>query len=495
MSVVVCAQNPRNRFDFDFQSDWKWEQLFSKANNEKTETHIKNLKKKLSLEEAKFLLKQLSILQNQNDLRKFVEFKKLQVDLGGSFYGLLPDHFTDIDSIPTAQNFESLMETTCYLIQIREDNYTALSNPAFKYKTEFSLNPFPDSPNIKLPAGMKYEIDLSAITDLLALYRKNSATIEEAKKIAANNAFREMLKHRRSLGYVPEPLPDEDDLAQFIYLSASKKPLHLIWKWLNPCNYFGMADLYVNQDMYQKLIETLQANQESISRIVLGRISQITPNDLKYEDRLSYAVNFGIQSWATEFSLGTNLVSFKDDFNFMLETVTHETFHRVQLQICPVDSSRMKNKIRKFEDLTFYNFPDQKDQKFYEILSHIFLEGTATFVGGIDKSWLADKDIYVGKELFEQCYQEIYIYKDFQKSEELFHKGLKSNGPFYALGYHMSKKIVDRIDEKQLGIIISQGCLSFFNKFLEIYESDQNNKKSFFSSAIINRLTDMNTKL
>jgi len=178
-----------------------------------------------------------------------------------------------------------------------------------------------------------------------------------------------------------------------------------------------------------------------------------------------------------------------------MQTVTHETFQRVQLQICPIDPSRKTNEVRQFDDLTFYNFPDQKDQEFYKIIAHVFLEGTATFVGGIEQAGDVDQGIEKGKELLDQCIQAIYTNNDLEKAEKLLNQGLISNGPFYSLGYHMSKTIVNKTNEKQLGRIISQGCLTFFNKFMEISTSDQNNKQSFFSATIINKLTDMNSKL
>ena len=158
-----------------------------------------------------------------------------------------------------------------------------------------------------------------------------------------------------------------------------------IWKWLNPWNNFCLSDLYLLQNEYQKLVNTLVANNQKISNHILSRISLFVPNNIYFSDRLSFAVNWGVRSWATKNTLGTNIVQFKDNYEKMFRTLTHETFHRVQLKLCPVDSSR--NNKRSFADLAYHNFPAKEDQIFYEALSYIMLEGTATYVGGVDNKW------------------------------------------------------------------------------------------------------------
>ncbi len=67
-------------------------------------------------------------------------------------------------------------------------------------------------------------------------------------------------------------------------------------------------------------------------------------------------------------------------------TLTHEIFHRVQL--CPIDSVQKSKKKIEFEDIVSYAFPINNDTKFYEALSYIFLEGSSSFVGGMDSSEL-----------------------------------------------------------------------------------------------------------
>jgi len=484
-SVLFC-QNLKPRYNFDFDKEWQWNQLFDKANNEDTFKELQKLKEILSIHDARFIFYQLSRLAHPMDIKAFSEMEKNQSEWGGGFYGIVPAHFSNMDSIPQPLDFDNLIKTALYLAKIRSENYAVIAKSNFDYPLTFSNNKFPVLTNGNIIPNLHLDLDFSVIQELLKFFNKKEITSAEAQLLASNKINTEMLRHRRELGYIPEPLPDSTDLARFIFHAASKEPLDQIWKWLNPWNDFCLSDLYLFQKKYQKLVNTLVSHSQDITNHILSRISLFLPDAIYYSDRVCFAVNWGVRSWATENTLGTNIVQFKDDYEKMLRTLTHETFHRVQLKICPVDSSRNINK--SFEGLAYHNFPEKEDRKFYETLSYIMLEGTATYVGGVDTKWEVKEKMLEGKGLLEQLVSEVYKEHNLENSEKLLNKGLRSNGPFYGLGYFMTKTIVKELGEKEIGRLLKGGCISFFEKYIEISDRGTYSKDLKFSHETVRKI-------
>ncbi|WP_456440450.1 DUF5700 domain-containing putative Zn-dependent protease [Caldithrix abyssi] len=470
------------------QTDWRWEQLIARAQQKETLARIYELKTLLSQEEAHFLLRQLHRLAAPRDLRRLSELEREQAQHGGGFFGIVPDYFADPDSIPFPDNFDHLIETALYLAQIRQQNRQIVSNPAFQFPLAFRGEPLPPVEGKSGRSNLQLYFDFSAIEAVLHLFALPEISFQQARQVAEQKTFREMLLHRRNLGYLPEPLPDSKDLAQFIFRAASRDPVAEIWKWLNPWNNFGLADLYCQQEDYRRLISYWKANRAQLETLLVRRLARCAPADIQFSDTVSFAVNFGIRSWATSSSLGTNLIQFKDHYPLMLRTIAHESFHRLQLQICPVPSSRKKKKTREFEDLVASDFPEEADRKFYQALSYIMLEGTATYVGGVDSSWVPPAKIRAGRALLEEVVTALYQEKDFDRYEALINQGLKSNGPFYALGYAMSQAIAARYGSEKLGRLLQQGSLAFFNEYLQVLSEQQTNPELRFFREFAARL-------
>ena len=128
----------------------------------------------------------------------------------------------------------------------------------------------------------------------------------------------------------------------------------------------------------------------------------------------------------------------------------------------------------------YYPFPDKKDRKFYEVLTYIFLEGSATFVGGVSSESQTEKGAIEGLKLLREVHQAIYEETDFEKTEKLVNLGLKSNGPFYALGYHMTNSIVDKYGSSAIGESLLEGSSDFFKRYFEAHRGISQNRQPEF---------------
>jgi len=448
----------RNRFGLE--DNWNWTALERRLERADDRRALAVLCEAVSLDRARDLFLALSALEKPEEIAELRNLMAQQEAWGGGFHGLLPTPLPD-EEIPIPSDLSGLIRCAAVLAAARQANLTALAERIPSYPLEFedaSLEAAVSEAAPPVPAGWSLTLDLSGIRALLALFEKTAVTPQEAAAVAALPAFTEMIRHRRALGYVPEPLITAEGLAAFLARAASREPLDRVWKWLTPQNFFDLADLYEHRTAYAGLVKALAKNAEGIVQRILGTIGRFAPLDIVFIDRLSFAVGWGIAGWATDATGGLNIEHFKDDFDRLFLTLTHETFHRFQLVACPADPTAMR---RNFEALASFPFESELDRKFYEVLAYLFLEGTATFVAAVHPP--ADREALIrrGEKLLYDCGQAIYEDRDLERAEELLNEGLRSNGPFYWYGAHLAGKIVKRDGNVGLARTLASGGPDF----------------------------------
>ncbi len=477
LSAGLMVMQGAEKYGFDFSVDWTWEQLGQHARTGETRRGIEQLKKSVTLPEAAFLFRQLSRLELPENIKKISGYLKEQEAWGGSFYGSIPDALAEAGEVPIPGDFGGLVKAAVYFAGIRGKNLAAIRKAAPEYPLEFKQPLDGGKPPAVpwgepggTPGGMVLDLDLSAIRAVLDFYNEKTPTMAVARRIAGLPVFKEMLLHRKQLGYVPPPLPTEETLAKFIYRSASRGPLDMIWKWINPWNFFSLADVYIKRDRYDAAAALLERGKAAFSSRVMGRIARFAPPGYEFSETLGFGINWGIRGWATTGAQGTNLVFVKDDFKTLLSTVTHETYHRLQLKLYPPPPGQEKKEpgVRTFEDLVVYPFPEKKDREFYKALTYIFLEGTASFVGGVGPGFRFGEKLPRGKDLLQKVYRTLYVDNKLEEVAALLHQGLKSDGPFYALGLHMAEAIGRKSGDAGVGKFLQKGSVAFFKEYIRI---------------------------
>ena len=453
---MTDLRRAEERYGFDFSEEWDWGTLYARVSETDELDALLALRKAISLEEAQFLLTQISRLDDPNGIKGLADYQRLQEEWGGGFYGMLPDPLVGKE-LPVPTDLPSLIRAALLIAQARKENIEALGKVIPNYPLRFSGAAFP-VPETNSPPGWAFKLDLSAVRGVLDLFCREEVT-QETAAVASLPAFEEMMRHRRELGYIPEPLLTQAGLAHLLRHAASREPLDMIWKWLTPQNFFDLADLFFHQEEYAALIETIESHKRDLSAHILGTIGRYAPQGIVFQDRLAFTVGWGIAGWATSTTGGINIEHFKDDYNRLLRTLTHETFHRFQLRVCPAAPDREGP--RRFEDLARFPFPDERDRKFYEIISYIFLEGTATFVAPSHPPVDRAASVKRGAELLQECFEAIYHRSELERAEELLNEGLKSNGPFYWLGANIAESIVAKGGDEALAAILAAGAPAF----------------------------------
>lgn len=383
---------------------------------------------------------------------------------GAGFLGMLPDQIPDNLNVPL--DLDTSIGLAIQLANIRAVNFQALSDTMPQYATSFTGRDLDLEQTAAVPAGWALDIDVSGIRAMLDFFDAKELEADSAIRIAEMSAFVEMMRHRRELGYVPEPLIDAEGLAWCLTRAASHDPIDELWKWLHPHNLFDLSDLYAHRAQYRSLIDRL-VKEDELSTYILGRIAPYAPSNTAFEDRLSFALGWGIRGWATGKTGGINIEHIKDGFPEMLPTLIHETFHRLQTSIAFVDPTVAEP---GFDRITSYPFDSIANRQLYQALCYIMLEGSATYVAaqGNLKTW--QEDANVGLEILNELRSINCSGKEDSKYDELLNAGLLSNGPFYGLGALLSHAIVEDGGPSSLGVALQRGAPCFIERGFERVE-------------------------
>jgi|GEM_PF-1505495 len=481
-AFALIPSSCAHRYQFDFANSWSWEQLEQAAPTEECRENIHQIQKNITLNDAQFLFKQLTALPKPVEIRRLAEIEALQEQWGGGFYGYVRAYFQDLDQIPIPNDFVSLVECALYLSKAKSEIKRVVTRTDLRYQVNFLKEGFPTDLRPPNSRSMRLNINTTSFRDVLDLFEKKKVSLKDAQKIAEDETFQQMLRSRKEIGQIPEPLPDTENLAQFVYNAASREPIHMLWKWINPWNYFCFADVFMKQANYRKLLTEIEANRDSLEALILGRITQYIPDTIRFEEQIDFAVNWGVRSWSTESRIGSNLAHVKNDYATIARTMRREVFQRLQPSICLVDPSRAHKRPGTDDDLVFWNFKNENDRQFYKTLSYILLDASAMYVGGKEPGWLAMDGAKDGRDLLDQIYVGIYHYNDPNIVKDGLDQGFTVNGPFYGLGYEMIETLVKEYGKPVVGDLLANGSVYFFKKYAALEKT--------FPKNVIHLLTD-----
>jgi hypothetical protein len=406
----------------------------------------------------RWLINTINQLKSPEDVKALYKLQKNKIEMGGGFFGIISEPIKDENEIPVPYSLESFIDLIMYLSNTRESQLSEIEKTG--YPLYFNNEPYKQR-NETSTGRIKVTLDLSAIKQIIDYFSCDDPAFEEAEKIASSEIFTEMIKHRNSLGYVPGPEMTTKNLSHFIFLGAKKDPISIIWKWLNPWNCFNFADIFMNLEKYQKLLKDLEINKSNIEAFISTKLGPYVPDGFVFKERFVFAVEWAIRGWATSKFGGINIEHVKDNYGFLVDTVVHETYHRIQAMLYPGNTGKDFNMLDK-------SFDNEKLDAVYKAMTYVFLEGTATYVqygSGFSKE---NEKINEAVNLFQQIIESENEELDKNKLEKILNIGLKSNGPFYTLGHYMAKLIDETYGNQKLAACLKKGSPEFFKLFINV---------------------------
>ncbi len=413
-------------------------------------------------ENASHLLQLVCRLDPPERIFELRDLETEQSERGAGFLGMLPDQIPD--DLEPPKDLEASLDLSIRLARIRIANLEALSETMPQYPLSFSGNAFDPDPVGNVPDGWRLDVDVDGIRAALGFLDAGVPDIARAGAIARMPAFVEMLRHRRDLGYVPEPLIDEDGLAWCLIRAVSRDPIDELWRWLHPQNLFDLSDLNAHRAEYRLLTDGL-TRDGGMENYILGSIAPYAPPGIAFADRLSFAIGWGINGWATQATGGANIEHAKDDFDRLLPTLVHETFHRLQISIAfpspEIDEPG-------FGRITSYPFEPEQDRRLYQALCYVMLEGSATWVASRELSDSWKDDAKAGIDLLERIRSIEPSDEAGDECDALLGEGLRSNGPFYGFGALLSHVVAEDAGPSGLGDALQRGAPLFVERGLAL---------------------------
>jgi hypothetical protein len=412
------------------------------------------------------LLDLLAEVEPPEAVRELAGYGDWQHRQGGGFHGLMPDQSEQLAALPIPVDEGARVEAAAVLAGLRRANREQLIE--LGYPLEFAGRGIEAPLEFEPPASIRIMLDDSAIRGFLAAVADGTVDDREASSLAALPSNREMMRHRRDLGYVPEPLVTADGLAAMLRRAGSGRPLDRLWAWINPLNQFGYADLVNQQQHYEEMMRSLDERRDALVAAAAGRIAVYLPAGVEVDEVFALTVGCLIRGWATSEMSGLNVEQVKDDWQRLARTMTEEVYHRVQLQLMPTASGAPAN---DFDDLTIA-VDDPGLSKLYELLVYTVAEGSANLVAtpaaGVDDPERAR----AGRDLLDRFVATVVRAGLVDEADAMLGEGLRSNGPLYALGFRMARTIERHDGAAAVGALQQLGPVAFVRRALDLASAD-----------------------
>lgn len=413
----------------------------------------------LKREEGQFLLDRLEKLPAFKELKGLYSLEREQEQLGAGFYGVLSSPLPEVHAFELEENEEDFLKAVSLLSGAKQK-----AQEEIREKMPYTLTfkgEKPSLPHVQDHYSGTITLQTEGIKTLLTCMEQGDSS--GISRLVENEAFAEMLTHRKNLGYIPDPIIDAKGLETMFIRGVSRKPLDEIWKWVNVQNFFDTGDYYLNQKAYRETISTLELQWHAFEQTILAVIDQFAPKGFVFFDCLSLGVGWGIRGWATEKTAGINLEHVKDDYQLFLACAIHELFHRFQVAVCPRGEGQGFEAILKGSKKL-----DHPHRLFHKVLAYIYLEGTAEYACNLisEPEEQILKDVQKGLDLLEEIFAKIGT-KDEEEIDTLINQGLISNGPFYSLGEYMCRRIKEE-NPGRLRDVFLAGAPTFFNQFFAL---------------------------
>jgi len=445
---------------------------------------LKELLQKFSSQDVSFIITTLLKLKNIDILQELLKVQDFQNKLGAGFYDFFTDVIENKMELPSLTDFNSILNCAEELLNLKSDYEHQIQNKG--YPIDFDPIKPMDYVTYAKSNRIKIKIDFSAIKLLLKLLMNGPNSDELIDRIVNLDSIKNTLIHRKELGYIPDPLMNQENLKKLLNYVITDSPINKIWSWLSPWNFYSIADYIMNLKNYQNLVDYIEEHFDQIINTISNRLEDFCPDNYQFSDIFALTFEWGIQGWATKEMAGCNLEFFKNDLSSLISTMTHEIFHRIQLNIL---SPQTKNNLdTSFDVIVKRDLGNLYDNKFFEALSYIYLEGSATYVGGSDNEISKTENIQKGLDILNFIYQKLYKEKNLDEAENLLKSGLISNGPFYSLGYYITSNIVNTYGSNGRYHNLLDGTTSFYKKYFDCYSENIVKSDMWYGSKIAEKI-------
>jgi len=465
--AVLLFVNPKfnysqDKYGFNFDGNWIWEDLINKVViiNPALIKSVDHLKNKISIYDARILLKNLSVL----DSLKYIRNLQSVAGLDSQQTNLKWDSLLTalLDSIRVTEDFSGLLTAANKLSDIRTAN--------FKNEFDFSDRAYLPHPEKSFSKKIDIKFNYDIADKVLKYFDGDTLTVNEV----AENLSYKVIPDEWS-----DPETDRINLVNNLKRSFKEDSLGSIYKWLNPASYRNMGGVSVYKNNFANFINTLRKNEINIKFDIEKHLSGYLSDSISSNVEILFLFgreNPGLLSGKN--MLGISLEYFGDDYNHLKRFIQHETYKIALKEVqLPVE--------------TF--IVNKSDKEFINILSSVLENGTANYVGPVGtetRPWyLLEKDF----KLFNNTFKNIYKPNNKQVSDSLTQIGFLGDAPFITMATQMAYIIETTLGRNSLNDAIKKGPVFFFNSYIKAYkEYPEKIRKVFrFGRKLEDKISDL----
>ncbi len=444
---VSSAIGQAKTFQFD------WEKI--KANPKLPQREAQWLNDSISVEERNKAIELVAALSQPASTQLMVGYAHLD----GSYTNF--KKYLDSLSIRPPDGDAGIIRVAYLVAKLRtrllaKKNKNTMFRAAFKGETltvpNFNRNDI--NPNIQL------SFDFQPARVLLDIIGSEKSSYKEIAKKISLHQFDMLIRHHNQSFY-ETPLTKER-LITCLQIANSKKPLDVLYRYMNPSGLLDFADVKDNLANYKKQLTDLKHNEQEITNYINARISPLLPTNTAFKRKISFFYVNDADGWQAEDVAAIDLNYYKDDYATILPTMVHETYHTGQSAV------EIKDTIKRKEN----------EQSLVDAMNYLFLEGTASYVYPPAKKTQTEYEIAIAKagKLLDSLYQYTIVKYNEEKAQTIADDGIQGGGPFYYFGAEMTKTIVTNLGKEKLASIIPHGGITFFKTYLEAVEKSGSTK-------------------
>jgi len=410
-----------------------------------------------------FLLAEIPRVQPWHNIRHLARFQQMQDRVGGGFCGCLPGQIANVEEIPLPVDEIGVLQTAIFLAEQR--NMTRGELTRLGIPSDFPSFKPPELPAMKEFPQMTLHIDLSVPNAFLEALADGEITMGEAREIVRMPANRELLRFVWSRCDRPKPCVTDSTLTYLIWKAGSSDPLERLWRWMNPMNDFGYADLAVNANEYRRLIDDVQMHRQEIACAALARVGSFFPTNRKTEATYAFLPGCFTGDWETLEMAGANMPRIRTGWEEILRRISAGLIRGELLRRCRGPGG---DHPRVVDDLIHAGLDDERFELFFDVIAYTVVEGAVEYMSNPSSSVQELAGVSAGADLIDDYVGEVIRRQQLESAHIIFEHGRGPGGALIALGIHLTRIIAERDGPHAVLPLLEQGPVAFFQRAVEI---------------------------
>ncbi len=455
-------------YEFDFDKNWEWFDLYSSepAISNKLIKNIQDLSKEWSIDEARYLFRNLTKLDSINEILNLPQIIDTDSNIGKRTWKIAA--LKELKYFNEPETFRGLISAATVITKIKKyfcPDRKLFDNRKFYIKiTE------------KIDTSSHITFNITGASQILDLCSVKDIGEKELKIIEESEFINELFKNKNG-SYSRELF------IQFLKLTKNKKPLFEIYKLFNPYSYGGLGFVSTHINEFKNVIQTLGRNKEKLKFYIINLLSQFFPSGAWLDANVNFIFGNLNSENNNEYleKLLINLCVLGDDYEYLAKYLTRRLFiyekYNTQLDIFP------------------YLFKDE-DTLILSLMTEVYDGGISNYMAPILENnrplSLLEIDFYH----FKATTNAILFKKKKSVIDSLLKAGFSGRFLFYTMGAQMAYSIDRTLGRTALNDALMYGPLEFFKIYIDAYEADkkQISEKFQFNYAFEDKIYSMRKK-